>query len=37
MEIPKTKKPRCKCIVDNEGTKCRTKLSLVDQECKCGT
>jgi predicted nucleic acid binding AN1-type Zn finger protein len=36
METPKSKKPRCKCIVDNEGTKCRAKLSLVDQECKCG-
>lgn len=36
METPKSKKSRCKYIVDNKNTKCRVKLSLVDQECRCG-
>ena len=36
MVTPKSKKPRCTCIVDADGNKCRTKLSLLDQECKCG-
>jgi len=36
MGTSKPKNNRCNCILDNKGTKCRKKLTLTVQECKCG-